>query len=35
MKEDTIFQKNLFEIGNENNEHKEITKIPEDYLGKI
>jgi len=30
MKEDTIIQKNLFAIGNDNNEQKEITKIPED-----
>ena len=30
MQEDTIIQKNLFAIGNENNEQKEITKIPED-----
>ena len=30
MQEDTIIQKNLFAIGNENNEQEEITKIPED-----
>ena len=30
MQEDTIIQKNLFSIGNDNNEQKEITKIPED-----
>ena len=30
MQEDTIIQKNLFAIGNENNEQKEITKISED-----
>ena len=30
MQEDTIIQKNLFAIDNENNELKEITKIPED-----
>ena len=30
MKEETIIQKNLFAIGNENNEQKEITNIPED-----
>ena len=30
MQEDTIIQNNLFAIGNENNEQKEITKIPED-----
>ena len=30
MQEDTIIQKNLFTIDNENNEQKEITKIPED-----
>ena len=30
MQEDTIIQKNLFAIDNENNEQKEITKIPED-----
>ena len=30
MQEDTIIQKNLFAIGNENNEQKEITNIPED-----
>ena len=30
MQEDTIIQKNLFAIGNENNEQKEIKKIPED-----
>ena len=30
MKENTIIQKNLFAIGNENNEQEEITKIPED-----
>ena len=29
MQEDTIIQKNLFAIGNDNNEQKEITKIPE------
>jgi len=30
MQEDTIIQKNLFTIGNDNNEQKEIAKIPED-----
>jgi len=30
MQEDTIIQKNLFAIGNENNEQEEIAKIPED-----
>ncbi len=30
MQEDTIIQKNLFAIGNDNNEQKEIPKIPED-----
>ena len=30
MQEDTIIQKSLFAIGNDNNEQKEITKIPED-----
>ena len=30
MQENTIIQKNLFAIGNDNNEQKEITKIPED-----
>ena len=30
MQEDTIIQKNLFAIDNENNEQKEITKIPEE-----
>ena len=30
MQEDTIIQKNLFAIGTDNNEQKEITKIPED-----
>ena len=30
MQEDTIIQKNLFAIGNDNNEQKEITKIPGD-----
>ena len=30
MQEDTIIQKTLFAIGNENNEQKEITKIPDD-----
>ena len=30
MQEDTIIQKNLFAIGNENNEQKEKTKIPEE-----
>ena len=30
MQEDTIIQKNLFAIGNENYEQEEITKIPED-----
>ena len=29
MQEDTIIQKNLFAIDNENNEPKEISKIPE------
>jgi len=28
MQEDTIIQKNLFAISNDNNEQKEITKIP-------
>ena len=27
MQEDTIIQKNLFAIGNDNNEQKEITKM--------
>ena len=35
MQEDTIIQKNLFAIGNENNEQEEITKIQKIYLGKI
>ena len=30
MQEDTIIQKNLFAIDNENIEQKEIAKIPED-----
>ena len=30
MQEDTIIQKNLFAIDNENIEQKKITKIPED-----
>ena len=30
MQEDSIIQKTLFAIGSENNEQKEITKIPED-----
>jgi len=30
MQEDTIIQKNLFAIDNDNNEQKEITKITED-----
>ena len=30
MQEDKIIQKNLFAIGNDNNEQKEVTKIPED-----
>ena len=30
MQEDTIIQKNLFAIDNENNEPEEITNIPED-----
>jgi len=30
MQEDSIIQKNLFAIDNDNNEQKEITKIPED-----
>ena len=30
MQEDTIIQKSLFSIVNDNNEQKEITKIPED-----
>jgi len=30
MQEDSIIQKTLFAIDNENNEQKEITKIPED-----
>ena len=29
MQEDTIIQKDLFAIGNDNNEQKETTKIPE------
>jgi len=29
MQEDTIIQKNLFAIGNDDNEQKEITKIQE------
>ena len=38
MQENTIIQKNLFAIDNDNNEQKEITKITEDlsleYLKK-
>ena len=34
MQEDTIIQQNLFAIDNENNELKEITKIPEDLSGE-
>ena len=30
MQEDTLIQKNLFAIDNENNEQKEVTKISED-----
>ena len=30
MQEDTIIQKNLFAIGNDNNEPKEITNIQHD-----
>ena len=30
MQEDTIIQKNLFAISNDDNEQKEITKISED-----
>ena len=30
MQEDTLIQKNLFASDNENNEQKEVTKIPED-----
>ena len=30
MQEESIIQKNLFTTDNENNEQKEITKIPED-----
>ena len=30
MQEDTIIQKNLFAIDIENNEEKEITKIPDE-----
>ena len=30
MQEDTIIQKNLFAFSNDNNEQKEIKKIPED-----
>ena len=30
MQEDTIIQKNLFAIGNDNNEQEEITNIQED-----
>ena len=30
MQEDTIIQKNLFSVGDDNNEQKKITKIPED-----
>ena len=30
MQEDSIIQKTLFAIDNENNEQKEITKIPEE-----
>ena len=30
MQEDSIIQKDLFAIDNENNEKKEKTKIPED-----
>ena len=30
MQEDTLIQKNLFAIDDENNEQKEITQIPED-----
>ena len=31
MQEDTIIQKNLFTIDYENNEQKEVAKIPEDF----
>ena len=30
MQEDSIIQKTLFAIDNENNEQKDVTKIPED-----
>ena len=30
MQEDTIIQKNLFAIANDNHEQKEIKKFPED-----
>ena len=30
MQEDSLIQKNLFAIDNENNEQKEVTKIQED-----
>ena len=30
MQEDSIIQNTLFAIGNDDNEQKEITKIPED-----
>ena len=30
MQEDSIIQKTLFALDNENNEQKEITKIPDD-----
>ena len=30
MQEDTLIQKNLFTIDNDNNENKEVTNIPED-----
>ena len=30
MQEESIIQKNLFTIGNDNNVQKEVTKIPED-----
>ena len=32
MQENTIIQKNLFAIGNDNDKQKEITKIPEDFI---
>ena len=32
MQQDSIIQQNLFATDNDNNEQKEITKIPEDLL---